>query len=154
METGQHDLDRNFDEEDGRTPVSLEEGIGNWKAVEEQCIKSCDQIMASTDNVVVGTIASIVKMDSQKHFEVLDLISDALTGSITMTAEEAEAVNELIKSHIKLEEEALAFAELAVKDRRHFVVHELISYLILDEEKHHKLLNLLLDYHQRLFAYL
>lgn len=131
----------------------FEEGIQKWQKLEDITIESCDKILNATDNTIVKTVAGIIKADSHKHKEILDVITVALTGTITLTPEELGDIAELIESHLKFEKESIELAEREIDESRHFVVRQLLSYLLMDEQKHFKLLNQLRDFQRRLYPY-
>ncbi|MHB8840927.1 MAG: hypothetical protein ACYC56_03915 [Candidatus Aquicultor sp.] len=131
----------------------FEDGINKWKKLEDVTIESCEKIMNATDNKLVTTIAGLIKTDSQKHKEVLDAINEALTGTITLTPEELGDIAELINAHLELERNSITLAEEEFEESRHFVVRHLLSYLLMDEQKHFKLLSQLKDFQRRLYPY-
>jgi len=131
----------------------FEKGIEKWKKLEDVTIESCDKIMAGTSNELVKTIAGLIKTDSQKHKEILDMIGNTLNGTITLTPEELGEIAELIESHLELEKNSITLAEEEFAESRHFVIRHLLSYLLMDEQKHYKLMSQLRDFQKRLYPY-
>jgi len=132
---------------------AFEEGIGRWQKLEDATIESCEKIMNATDNVLVKTIARLIKSDSQKHKEILDVISDALSGTISLTPEELGGISELLEAHLKMEKGSIMLAEDEFENSRHFVVRHLLSYLLEDEKKHFKLMSQLIDFKKKIYPY-
>ncbi len=131
----------------------FEDGIKKWKQLEDATIESCDKIINATDNVLVRTIASIIKADSRKHKEILGIIENALGGTISLTPEELGDISELLDAHLRLEKNSVLLAEDEYENSRHFVVRHLLSYLLEDEKKHVKLFNQLSDFKRHLYPY-
>ncbi|MCL6472019.1 MAG: hypothetical protein K6T91_04325 [Firmicutes bacterium] len=131
----------------------FEEDIKKWKDLEDVTIESCDKIIGSSSNALVKTVAGIIKADSHKHKEILNVIEDALNGTILLSPEELGAISELLDNHLKLEKNSVMLAEKELENSRHFVIRHLLSYLLEDERKHVKLLNQLNDFKRHLYPY-
>ena len=132
---------------------TFEAGIKQWQAIEDATICSCDEILAVTDNILVRTIADVIKADSQKHKEVLDVISQALTGTISLTPDELGEMSELLEKHLDLEMDTVSLASEQLERSRNFVVDHLVSYLLEDEKKHFLLMRQLNDFKKKLYPY-
>ncbi len=131
----------------------FEEGIRKWQEMEDLTIASADRIKAATGNVLVQTLADIIRADSTKHKEVLAMISRALDGAIELNPDELGQISELITNHIEIERSSIDLAMEEYENSRHFVVRELLSYLLEDERKHFKLLTQLNDFKRKLYPY-
>ena len=132
---------------------SFEAGIQKWQEMEDQTIASADKIKAATGNILVQTLADIIRSDSAKHKEVLAMISQALDGVIELNPEELGQISELITNHIEIERSSISLAMEEYENSRHFVIRELLSYLLEDERKHFKLLTQLNDFKRQLYPY-
>lgn len=132
---------------------TFEAGIKKWQIAEDETISSCDAILAATDNVLVKTIAEVIKTDSEKHKHVLDVITQALDGTITLTPDELGVMSKLLDKHLELEMGSVALASEQLDRTHNFVVKELLTYLLEDEKKHYLLLKELNDFKKKLYPY-
>jgi len=133
--------------------TTFEQGIHKWQSTEDLTINSCDELISASDNVVVKTLAGIIKADSMKHKEILNMILQALDGTITLTPEELGKISVLLDKHLQIEKDSIALATDEYENSRHFVVRQLLSYLLEDEKKHYKLLSQLNDFKRQLYPY-
>ncbi len=131
----------------------FEQGIRKWQQVEDVTIESCEALKDATENILVQTVADIIRADSVKHKEVLDVILKALDGTITLTPEELGGMSSLLDNHLNIERDSIALAMEEFENSRHFVIRELLSYLLEDERKHYKLLSQLNDFKRQLYPY-
>jgi len=132
---------------------TFEEGISKWQTMEDATIAVCEEIAGSTDNMLLKTIAGIIRADSEKHKMVLDVISQALDGTITLTPDELGTMSKLLDRHVELEQGSINMATSQLKQSRNFVVSHLLSYLLEDEKKHYLLLKQLDDFKKKLYPY-
>ncbi|MCL6107069.1 MAG: hypothetical protein M1309_06995 [Actinobacteria bacterium] len=131
----------------------FEQGIRKWQQVEDVTIESCEALKDATENILVQTVAGIIRADSVKHKEVLDVILRALDGTITLTPEELGGMSSLLDNHLNIERDSIALAMDELENSRHFVIRELLSYLLEDERKHYKLMSQLNDFKRQLYPY-
>jgi rubrerythrin len=115
---------------------NFEKNINRWIEIEDLTVGSCDAIMKKSDSVVVKAIMKAIKMDSQKHKELLSIVLDCLNGTITMTPDELGTISNLLESHAQVERDAIALAEQSLADSRNFVISHIIKYILEDERKH------------------
>ncbi len=132
---------------------TFEAGIKKWQEIEDETISSCDAILGATENVLVKTIAEVIKTDSEKHKHVLEVISQTLEGTITLTPDELGVMSELLDKHLELERGTVALASEQLDRSRNFVVKQLLTYLLEDEKKHYLLLKELNDFKKKLYPY-
>jgi len=116
--------------------ANFEKSINKWIEVEDLTVGSCDAIMKKSKSVVVNAIMKAIKMDSQKHKELLGVVLECLNGTITMTPEDLEVASSLLEEHAKVEKEAIDLAEKALGDSRNFVISHIVKYILDDERKH------------------
>ena len=133
--------------------AEFEAGISKWQVMEDETIALCEEIVSSTDNALIKTMAGIIGADSAKHKQVLSLITEALQGTITLTPDELGTLSVLLDKHMKLEQASIDMAMREYDNSRHFVVRHLLSYLLQDEQKHMKILQQLNDYKRQLYPY-
>lgn len=116
--------------------AAFEKNINKWIELEDLTVGSCDAIMKKSSSPVVKAMMKAIKMDSQKHKELLGVVLECLNGTITMTPEELGTISSLLEGHSKVEKEAIDMAEKTLADSRNFVISHIIKYILEDERKH------------------
>jgi hypothetical protein len=119
-----------------RKRANFEKNIAKWIEIEDLTVGSCDAIMKKTQSVVVQAIMKAIKMDSQKHKELLKVVQQCLDGTVTMTPDELGTIASLLEGHSKIEKDAIDMAEKTLTDSKHFVITHIIKYILEDERKH------------------
>ena len=116
-----------------------------WQKVESDSIEMAARINRQTDNPIVRTVMSIIMQDSTTHHRVQQLIIDSLEKeAIALRPEELGEVWGLIDEHIALERQTIEYAKAAlavIKDTKMIVQQYLLEYMLIDEEKHNKILD-------------
>lgn len=116
--------------------AAFEKNINKWIEIEDLTVGSCDAIMKKSGSPVVKAIMKAIKMDSQKHKELLGVVLECLNGTITMTPDELGTISSLLEGHSKVEKDAIDMAEKTLADSRNFVISHIIKYILEDERKH------------------
>ena len=115
-----------------------------WQKIENASVASTGKVMEKTENPVVRLVMEIIQRDSQMHYRIQEMIADSLeTKTITLTPEELASVWDLVEKHIELEKKTVQFAEealSALKGKKMVVQEYLLDYLLIDENKHNKIL--------------
>ena len=115
-----------------------------WQKIENASVASTGKVMEKTENPVVRLVMEIIQRDSQMHYRIQEMIADSLeTKTITLTPEELVSVWDLVEKHIELEKKTVQFAEealSALKGKEMVVQEYLLDYLLIDENKHNKIL--------------
>lgn len=119
-----------------RKRANFEKNIAKWIDIEDLTVGSCDAIMKKSQSVVVQAIMKAIKMDSQKHKELLKVVQQCLEGTVTMTPDELGTIASLLEGHSKIEKDAIDLAEKSLTDSKHFVITHIIKYILEDERKH------------------
>ena len=123
------------------------DNMRRWQKVENSSVSSTGNVIEQTDNPVVRLVMEIIQRDSQMHYRVQELIADSLTSkTISLSPDELAGVWDMIEKHIKLEEKTIELAgeaKKALKGKKMVVQEYLIDYLLIDEEKHNKILETL-----------
>jgi hypothetical protein len=114
-----------------------------WQKVENASVASTGRIIEKTENPVVRMVMEIIQRDSQMHYRVQEFIADSLEHkTVSLDPDELGQVWSLIEKHIELEKQTFAEAALiALKGRKMVVQEYLLDYLLIDEEKHNKILD-------------
>jgi len=118
--------------------------LRKWQKVENASVASTGNIIERTDNPVVRMIMEIIQRDSQVHYRMQEFIADSLESkTITFDPDELDDVWSMIEKHIELEKKTVKLAEaalVALRGRKMVVQEYLLDYLLIDEEKHNKIL--------------
>ena len=127
--------------------------IKKWQKLEDVTIKSSEEIMKKTDNQLIQVLMGAIKRDSEKHKEILQLIHDVIAKSYTLRPDELAEMSHLLEKHLAIEKESIEVAEKAYHNSRLFVLRHLITYILEDERKHHKIISQLDDFKRHLYPY-
>ncbi len=115
-----------------------------WQKIENASVASTGRVIAKTGNPLVRLVMEIIQADSQMHYRVQQMVSDAAgTGTVSISPDELLEVWDMIENHIKIEKQTIELAEElleAVKGKNMVVAEYLLHYLRLDEQKHEELL--------------
>lgn len=116
-----------------------------WQEIESDSIEMTARISKQTDNPIVRQVMSIIMQDSSTHHRVQQLIVDSLEKqAISLQPEELADVWGLIEKHIALERKTIDYAKealTALKGTKMVVQQYLLEYMLIDEEKHNKILD-------------
>ena len=122
----------------------LVENMRRWQKIENAAVAQTAAIMDETENPVIRLVAEIIQRDSTVHHRVQQAIIDSMTReSVTLRPEELEQVWDAIAKHIAIEKKTIELAQAsleALKGTKHPVQQYLLNYLLLDEQKHDRLL--------------
>ena len=128
-----------------------------WQKVENASVASTGRVIEKTENPVVRMVMEIIQRDSQMHYRVQEFISDSLEHkTVSLDPDELGQVWSLIEKHIELEKQTIKFAEaalIALKGRKMVVQEYLLDYLLIDEEKHNKILDNLETINKGMYPY-
>ncbi|MCD6250280.1 MAG: hypothetical protein J7J98_08130 [candidate division Zixibacteria bacterium] len=120
------------------------DNMKRWQKIENASVASTGKVIEKTENPVVRMIMEIIQRDSQMHYRIQEMIADSLESkTITLSPDELASVWDLIEKHIKLEEKTVELANealSALKGKKMVVQEYLLNYLLIDEEKHNKVL--------------
>ncbi len=139
------------------TQEKIIDNMHRWQKIENASVASTGEVINKTDNPIIRLVMEIIQRDSQMHFRVQDLIAESLTTkTISLSPDELLEVWDMIEKHIKLEEKTIELANEAKKalEGKKMVVQEyLIDYLLIDEEKHNKILETLETIKKGMYPY-
>jgi len=128
-----------------------------WQKIENASVASTGNVIEKTDNPVVRLVMEIIQRDSQMHYRIQELIADSLESkTITLSPDELGKVWDLIEKHIELEKKTVQFANealAALKGKKMVVQEYLLDYLLIDEEKHNKVLKSLETIKKGMYPY-
>ena len=99
----------------------------------------------------------LIQRDSQFHYRVQEFMLGILEGkTITMSPDDLEMVWDGIEKHIEIEKDTIKLAEEAMqtlKGTKMVIVEYLLEYLMIDEEKHNKILERLSTIKKGMYPY-
>lgn len=136
-----------------RRRAGFEKNIEKWIEIEELTVKSCDAIVKKSKSPIVNALMNAVRMDSQKHKELLKFVQQCLDGTITLTPEELATASDLIEAHVKFERDAIVMAQKSLEDSRHFVITQVLKYILEDERKHFSMVTDMNAYKSHIYPY-
>jgi rubrerythrin len=135
------------------------------KELELSHVKNLTPLAEKTGHPLVKVILQSVIHDSGKHASICQALIDVNAGEaphmLDLDMAKAVELHQNIKQHIRVESKMITRLETMVKEAEDDRVAELLSYMLEDERRHHRLLtglsNLLdrdesaLDEYMRLF---
>ena len=128
-----------------------------WQKIENASVASTGKVIEQTENPVVRLVMEIIQRDSQMHYRIQELIADSLeTKTVTLTPDELGKVWGLIEKHIELEKKTVEYANealAALKGKKMVVQEYLLEYLLIDEQKHNKVLESLETIKKGMYPY-
>jgi hypothetical protein len=131
--------------------------VRKWQKVENASVASTGNIIERTENPVVRMIMEIIQRDSQMHYRVQEFIADSLEGkTVSLSPDDLDDVWSMIEKHIDLERQTIKLAEAALvglTGRKMVVQEYLLDYLLIDEEKHNKILDNLASIKKGMYPY-
>ena len=112
-----------------------------WQLIEDDSIKTINEIQKKTDNPLIALVMDIIKHDSGYHRRTQQLIIDHFEKeTLKMNPDELVEFWDLIEEHDKVEKKTIELAKEAQKHTNYPLVQYLIGYLLKDEQKHDELL--------------
>lgn len=126
--------------------------VERYIGVEEQTIASADTLMATCASPLVRQMMKLIRMDSEKHREILGTIKSILEGTVVVTPEEMAQVDKLVKDHLAIENESIILARVALDNTRHFAIRHLLQHLLEDERRHVAMTEQISDYKGKLYS--
>ncbi len=133
--------------------ANFDKNIERWLNIEDLTIGSCDAILKKSKSPVVNALMKAVKMDSQKHKELLEFVQQCLDGTITLTPDDLATASDLIEAHVKYERDSIVMAEKSNEDSRHFVINQVLKYILEDERKHFSMVTDMNSYKSHIYPY-
>ncbi len=139
------------------TQEKIIDNMHRWQKIENASVASTGEVINKTNNPLIRLVMEIIQRDSQMHFRIQEMIANSLESStISLSPDELAEVWDLIEKHIKLEEKTVELAneaKAALKGKKMVVQEYLIDYLLIDEEKHNKILQTLETIKKGMYPY-
>jgi len=109
--------------------------------LENKIVEMAKKTVQDIQNVLVKELILGIALDSEKHANLLEGAIELLKHTRPFIGpEERRKLAEDIKTHIKLEEEAIKTYQELVTKVEHDKLKLILNYLIEDEKRHHRLL--------------
>lgn len=125
----------------------LVDTLRKWQKIERRSIEHTAEIMEKTNNKLIWQIMEILRNDSVQHHRVQQFIIESLTSSpVHLTPEELGEIWKELEEHDEMERETIELAKKLRDECALVVPKHLLDYLIMDEEKHDKLLSQLNEF--------
>jgi len=133
--------------------AAFEDGVSKWLGTEDKIIANCDQVLSSTDNKLVRTIAGAIRADAVKHKEMLGEISEVMNGTVTLTPDEMATIDKLLEMYVELEKRPIEMAAHERTSGENFVIRELLTYILEDESKYSRFRDTFNDFKKKIYPY-
>ncbi|MDA8169170.1 MAG: hypothetical protein M0Z59_05650 [Nitrospiraceae bacterium] len=132
-------------EQKKQLPLEMSEGFINllkqWKELEDETIADSGELMEKSGNPVVNMVMEMIRHDSQKHKAMLGLLINGLTSQhIHLNPDELAPLAGSLNKHIEAESKSVEIATKALEQSELFVTRYILTMLLADEAKHHRLL--------------
>jgi len=113
----------------------------DWQVIEDESIKTMNEIQAKTENPMIRLVMDIIKHDSGLHRRTQQLIIDHFEKEpLSMNPDELLGFWDMIEAHDEVEKQTIVLAKEAKQHTNFPLVQYLIDYLLKDEQKHDDLL--------------
>ena len=120
--------------------------LENQIKLENKIVESVHDSINKIENEAVRTALRGISLDSTKHAEMYrSAINLLTTSSIALNEEQLDLQKKVIEDHIKMEEAVIKELERRVESVENEKVELLLKAILLDEQRHHKLLKTLYE---------
>ena len=109
--------------------------------------------ISSSDNVLVRGIADALKSDAMTHRELLGVVEDVLSSTITLTPEELGDISSLLDDFVDTKKTSLEMAAHERTSGTHFVVSKLLDLILEDEKKYDKFRDEFNEFKVKIYPY-
>ncbi len=114
--------------------------------LENKIVESVHDAVDQIENEAVSTALKGISLDSTKHAMMYkSVISLMTTSSAALNEEQLDLQKKVIENHIKMEEAVIEELKKVVPTVENEKVGLILSAILKDEERHHKLLNTLYE---------
>ena len=132
-------------EETKRTPIEMSESFINtireWQKLEDETVRISRETMTKSDNAIVRMLMEMIRHDSEKHKVMLRLLEEGLTKQqLYLSPDELAPLSDMLHKHIEAESNSVRIAQHALEQSELFITRYVLTMLLADEAKHHRLL--------------
>jgi rubrerythrin len=115
--------------------------IRDWQKLEDETIRYSEEMLKKTQNSLIKAALEMIRDDSQKHKAWQQMLIDSVTReALHLSPDELAALSEGLNKHMAAEAKSLEMADEALRNSELFTTRFILSLLIADETKHHKML--------------
>lgn len=124
------------------TSGALVDIMREWQKLEDDTIRFSEELMKKTNNRLIRMTMDMIKHDSQKHKVMQQMLIDSITKEpFILGPDDIATLSSVLNRHLAAEAKSLELADEALRNSELFVTRYILSYLMADEQKHHKLLS-------------
>ena len=113
--------------------------------LEEEIVKSVNKALEAIKNPVVEAVLKGISYDSSKHAEIYRSAAQIIAVAPALTEKEFEHLKEVVTWHIENEEKLMERLRDAIDKTANDRVKFLLESILVDEKRHHDLLNLVMN---------
>jgi rubrerythrin len=118
----------------------------NQIQLENKIVESVHDSIDKIENEAVKTALRGISLDSKKHAEMYRSAINLLSASsIALNEDQLDLQKKVIEDHIKMEEAVIIELKKKVEDVENEKVELLLKAILVDEQRHHKLLKTLFE---------
>jgi rubrerythrin len=120
--------------------------LENQIQLENKIVESVKNSISKIENEAVTTALRGISLDSSKHAEMYrSAINLMSASSLALNEEQLDLQKNVINTHIKMEEAVIKELEKKIPTVNNEKVELLLNAILLDEQRHHKLLKTLYE---------
>jgi len=132
------------------------EDLEKWQKLENAAMTSCSRILERTDHPLLRIVAETILRDSQNHHNIQQVLLDSLeVKAMPLRPEDVAEVWDALEKHNELEVKTVEMAQKLLGELQGEAMtaqRYLLRYLLIDEEKHNRMLGMLEDVKKDLHA--
>jgi len=113
--------------------------------LEEQIVKSINDSLKKLPNPIVKGVLGGIALDSAKHAQIYRAAIELASFPPTLSDKEFDQLKAVVRKHIEDEDKAISRLNDAIRKTKSEKIKFLLKSIASDEEKHHELLNKIMD---------
>jgi len=115
--------------------------IREWQKLEDETVRISGETMSKSDNPIVKMLMEMIRHDSEKHKVMLRLLEEGITKEqLHLSPDELSPLADMLHKHIEAESNSVRMAQQALEQSELFITRYVLTMLLADEAKHHRLL--------------
>ncbi|MFP4527057.1 MAG: hypothetical protein ACLFQX_00790 [Candidatus Kapaibacterium sp.] len=127
--------------------------LKRWQKLEDTAVQNTTEIIKETENPLIQVVMEIIRQDSVMHRRVQQLIIDGFTKTWDINPDELAKFWDKVEEHDELEKKVVKMAEEAKEQTNSGIVKYLLEYLLIEERKHHTLLEEMSKIKKNMYPY-
>lgn len=112
--------------------------LQKWIVLETNTIDSAESLLKIAKNPYVKALIELIKIDSEKHRQILETIRLSLDSTVTFTHDDMDVINTFIERHDSMEKGTINVAEQIIEMVMLPIPKLLMTHLLEDEKSHDK----------------